>query len=77
MFDYSTVNLHDISNLLYRVKVKGITRTFKDRRFSHIKNVFCGFRINTKNIALHKYLFFSQLISMTEEVKNNMHEEET
>ena len=37
------------------LKVKGITRTFKDRHSSDINNVFWGFRINTKNIDLHKY----------------------
>ena len=40
----------------------------------HLISMFCGFRINTKNIALHKYAsFIGVLISMTytiEEVWN-------
>ena len=43
--------------------------TFKDRHSSNINNVFWGVRINTKNIAFHKYYFlasfFGMLISMT------------
>ena len=31
---------------------------FKDRHSSNINNVFCGFMINTKNVALHEYYFF-------------------
>ena len=52
-----TAHLHDISIHLCRLKVKGITGVFNDRHSSNINNVFCGLRINTKNITLHKYNF--------------------
>ena len=61
-----TAHLRDISILLYRLIVKGINRTFKDIHSSYINFVFCGFRINAKNVALHKYTFFiGVMISMT------------
>ena len=49
------------------VNVKGIASTFKDRLFflsSDIKNVLCGFGIITKNIVLHKYIFFASLFDL-------------
>ena len=53
-------HLHDKSNLLYRVSVKEIAMAFNDKRSSNIKNGFCEFMINTKNI--HKDTNFSALV---------------
>ena len=61
----------------------GLTRTFKDRRPSNFKGVFCGFRIITKNFALHEYKFVSQSywhfnfpdLNLIEEVWNIMKED--
>ena len=46
------------------IESRGHSKT--DIPYINFNNVFCGFRINTKNIASHKYVsFIDMLISMT------------
>ena len=56
-----TAHLHDILNLLFRVLIKGISRTFLHRRSSDIKIVFCGLRLIHCLAYIHVLCFLHHL----------------